>query len=248
MKANPDYLERLVELSHAAAFKGDRKSAREVLYSYAIGAKWSSETLRARWDGGAAPLTWWHGLWPPARPPLNCLDPDDARAFITYLEGRGLARSTVKSYRVGADALTKALRESARLPFNKDPLYHPFRDVRPTPKPLGKRPEVDTTKLEAIYGEHLRQRIKLEVLLALLDLGLSVPEACSRRWRDVDLEKCKLVRCSGAKVTLGADAVVALEAQWLKQPEYRRDGYYKVLAWSPDSARRWLKRVKASDA
>lgn len=227
--------------SHNAAYSGDSKLARRILRDYGIDKRWSSETLRARWDGAAALLAWWRDLPPAARPPLHNLTQDDARAFITALEQRGLARSTIKSYRVGADAMTRALRWAWLIPVGEDPHYRPFEMVYPKPKQRAV-PEVDQVKLEAL-PEGLR-RSKLKVLVALLELGLSVPEACSRKWGAIDPERRTLRRVTGEQVALGVPALEALEALWWAQAKYRRDRYFTALGWSPDSARRWLKKIK----
>ncbi len=230
--------------SHNVAYSGDSKPARRLLREYGSDKRWSGETIRARWDGAAALIGWWHDLPPAVRPPLHQLTQDDARAFITALEQRGLARSTIKSYRVGADAMTRALRWAWLIPVGEDPHYRTFEEVQPKPKQRAV-PEVDQVKLEAL-PEGLR-RIKLEALVALLELGLSVPETCSQKWGSIDLEKRKLWRISGGQVALGVPAVQALEALWWAQAKSRRDGYYTALGWSPDSARRWLKKVKVDD-
>jgi integrase len=227
--------------SHNVAYSGDKRLARRVLREYSIDKRWSDETLRARWDGAAALLTWWRDLPPAMRPPLHQLTQDDAQAFVTSLEQRGLARSTIKSYRVGADAMTRALRWAWQIPVGEDPHYRPFEKVQPKPKRRA-MPAVDQMKLEAL-PQGLR-RIKLEVLLTLLDLGLSVPEACSQKWGSINLEKRTLWRVRGGKVALGVSALEALEKLWRAQAKYRRDGYYTALGWSPHSARRWLKKVR----
>ncbi len=235
------FVEQLQADSHNVAYSGDSKLARMLLRDYGIDKRWSNETLRARWDGAAALLGWWRDLPPAARPPLHKLTQDDARTFITSLEQRGLARSTIKSYRVGADAMTRAVRWAWVIPVGEDPHYRPFEDVQPKPKQRAV-PAVDQVKLEAL-PQDLR-RIKLEVLVALLDLGLSVPEACSRKWGSIDPERRTLRRVTGEQVALGVPALEALEALWRAQAKYRRDRYFTALGWSPDSARRWLKKVR----
>lgn len=103
------FAEQRQDDSHNVAYSGDSKLARMLLREYGIDKRWSNETLRARWDGTTALLGWWRDLPPAARPPLHKLIQDDARAFITSLEQRGLARSTIKSYRVGANSTCDAL-------------------------------------------------------------------------------------------------------------------------------------------
>ena len=228
--------------SRDVAYSGDKSLARRVLREYGGYKRWSKETCRVRWDGAAALLGWWSALPLEARPPLHQLSQDDARAFITSLEKRGLVRSTIKSYRVGADALTQALRWGWDIPYREDPNYAPFEGVQPKPKQRP-TPHVDCTRL-AVIPVSLR-RTKLEALLALLALGLSVPEACEVRWSAIDLERRTLRRADGRQVTLGVPALQAVGALWVKQAKYRRDGYYPALGWSSDSARRWLKKVLA---
>lgn len=227
--------------SHEVAYSGNKKLARRLLHDYGIDKQWSNETLRARWDGAAALLDWWRTLPPAMRPPLNSLTQDDARAFITSLERRGLARSTIKSYRVGADAITRAVRWAWVIPVGEDPHYRPFERVQPRPKPRAV-PKVDQAKLEAL-PQDLR-RAKLKALLALLELGLSVPGACSCTWGMIDFSKRTLRRPGGRQVALGVPAVRALEALWWAQAKYRQNVYYTALAWSPDTARKWLKKVR----
>ncbi len=227
--------------SHEIAFTGNKTCARRLLRDYGFDKRWSNETLRARWDGAAALLDWWRALPPAMRPPLNSLNQDDARAFIASLERRGLARSTIKSYRVGADALTQAVRWAWEMPVGEDPHYRPFEGVQPRPKPRAV-PQLDQAKLEAL--PHDQRRTKLEVLLALLDLGLSVPEACSCTWAMIDVSTRALTRPGARRVALGVPAVRALEALWWAQAEYRRNVYYTALAWSPETARKWLKKVR----
>ena len=117
-------------MGYAAAYQGDYVEAKSLLTARTKSR--NPETLRARWDGAAALLGWWHKLEVSQRPPLDRLKDEDAQAFIHSLEDRGLARSTIKSYRVGASALTKAIRW-AQDPRNSYiyPAYDPFRDARP---------------------------------------------------------------------------------------------------------------------
>jgi hypothetical protein len=227
--------------SHNVAYSGDKRAANRLLHDYGIEKQWSRETLRARWNGAAALLDWWGALPPAMRPPFNNLTESDARAFITSLEQRGLARSTIKSYRVGADALTRAVRWAWVIPIGEDPHYRPFEGVQPRPKARA-IPMIDQAKLEALPKD--LRRAKLELLLALLELKLSVPEACSRTWGMVDLNRRTLTRATGKQVALGVPAVQALEALWWAQAKYRQDLYYTALGWSPYSARRWLKKIK----
>lgn len=101
---------KLQDHALAASRYGDIKSARYVLRHHADRKRWCDETFRARWDGAAALLAWWYTLESVAKPPLDDLKPEDARAFLSYLETQGLARSTMKGYRTGAAAFTSALR------------------------------------------------------------------------------------------------------------------------------------------
>lgn len=227
--------------SHEVAFTGNKKLAHRLLREYGIDKQWSNETVRARWDGAAALLNWWRELPEAMRPPLNSLNQGDARAFITSLERRGLARSTIKSYRIGADAMTRAVRWAWTIPVGEDPHYRPFEGVQPKPKPRAV-PKLDQAKLEAL--PHDLRRAKLEGLLALLELGLSVSEACLCTWGMIDFGKRTLRRPGGRQVALGVPAVGALETLWWTQAEYRRNVYYTALAWSPETARKWLKKVR----
>ncbi len=113
----------------AASRYGEVASARHVLRHLADRRRWCDETFRARWDGAAALLSWWHTLEPVTRPPLADLSADDAKAFLDWLETQGLARATTKGYRSGAVALTSALRACREHPVVFDPAYSPFKGV-----------------------------------------------------------------------------------------------------------------------
>lgn len=124
----------LPELARLAAFEGDLDAARYVLRWYADLRGWTDETFRARWDGASALLGWWHELDAPERPPLDDLTENDARNFMADLEAQALARTTVKGYRHGASALTKALRAVRTLPPSFDGDYDPFKGILLKPK------------------------------------------------------------------------------------------------------------------
>ncbi len=67
---------------------------------------------------------------------------------------------------------------------------------------------VNKTKLAAL--PHNLRRLKLAAQLALLERGLSVPEACSGRWQVIGLERRTLMRVGGRQVILGVQALEAL--------------------------------------
>lgn len=230
----------LAEQCYNAAYKGSRRDAKAVLRAFGLThCRWTPETVRARWDGAAAFIDWWHSLEPSKRPPLDDLHGGNARAFIRFLENKGLSRATIKSYRAGASALTKALRWGRGVHEQEVP-YDPFRGILPAlsePKP----PQIDRTRLEAL-DDH-RARAKLEALLTLLDLGLSIPEACTRYWSDVSLERRELVRYHRERIEVSADAIGALERLWAALPKEGRSRNRRIFGWSPDTARRWLKRI-----
>lgn len=231
----------LTEQSYAAAYKGSRRDAKAVLHTYGLTyCRWTPETMRARWDGAAALLDWWLALEPSKRPPLDNLHGGNARAFISTLENKGLARSTIKSYRVGASALTKALRWGSGAYEQATMTYDPFRDILPA-LTEHKPPQIDRTKLEAI-DDH-RARAKLEALLTLLALGLTTPEACTRYWSDVSLERRELTRYHFKRIEIGVDAIGALERLWAVLPKEGRSRNRRIFRWSPDTARRWLKQI-----
>ena len=75
--------------------------------------------------------------------------------------------------------------------------------------------------------------------MALLKLGLSVPEVCSRSWRDVNLQDRLIVRYKGRCLKYGVEVVAALEGL----PPQRYGGQ-RLLGWQPDTARAWLRRVQ----
>jgi hypothetical protein len=71
-------------------------------------------------------------------------------------------------------------------------------------------------------------------------LGLSLPEACSRTWRDVTIEERRLIGYRNRFITLGAQAVSAFE----ELDEYTPPRLASTrLLWKPGTARRWLKAV-----
>lgn len=232
----------LLTQSNAAAYKGSRRDAKRVLQTYGLTYRhWTPETLRARWDGAAALLDWWHALEPSKRPPLDDLHGGNARSFINTLEKKGLSRSTIKGYRMGASALTKALRWGCREEDQATTTYDPFRDILPA-LTEHQPPQIDRAKLEAI-GD-IRTRAKLEALIALLDLGLSVPEACTRHWSDVSIERRVLTRYHLKRIEIHAEAIGALKELWKVSTKARQSSACRVLGWSPDTARRWLKTIQ----
>lgn len=229
------------EQRYAAAYEGNYLHAKSILYDYGLRhCQWSRETLRARWDGAAALMDWWHAQEPFKRPPLDDLQVDDARAFISTLECKGLARTTIKSYRTGASALTKAIRWS-RGHKGEYPVYDPFKNALPAPIKR-KVPQVDRMKLEALGDE--RTRAKLEALLTLLNLGLGIPEACTLYWSDVNLEKRELTRYHKKHITIHTEAIQALKALWSVLPKAGQSRGRRIFGWSADTARRWLKVIR----
>ena len=234
----------LMTCAHSAARSGDWEAAHYVLRWYGDMKHWTSETFRARWDGAASLLDWWHEREPALRPPLDRLTKEDAQTFLAWLEARGLSRLTIKGYRVGARALTKALRGASTSPTNLDTNYDPFREVSLSPL---KRPQpwtdIDPAAIETLTP---RQRDRLELLLALLASGLSVPEACTRCWRHVQMRERRVVGYHHRTVRLNAAAVTALErlGEGVSEADWR--GEVRLVGWSPATARRWLKRGSAS--
>jgi hypothetical protein len=232
----------LLEQSRATAYSGSRRDAKMVLQTYGLThRRWTTETMRARWDGAAALLDWWHALEPSKRPPLDNLRGGNARAFISTLEKKGLTRSTIKGYRMGASALTKALHWGCGGQEQPDTTYNPFRDILPA-QTEHKPPQIDREKLEAI--DDIRTRAKLEALLALLNLGLSVPEACTRYWSDVSIRRRELTRYHRQRIEIHAEAVEALETLWAVLPRSCQSANRRIFGWTADTARRWLKGVR----
>jgi integrase len=229
---------RLQDCAFAASRYGDIKSARYVLRHHADRKRWCDETLRARWDGATALLNWWHVLDPVERPPLDDLKREDARAFLSYLETQGLARSTMKGYRTGASAFTCALRGYQERPVVFDHDYAPFKDVFITPvkKPLNPRQDLELDEVASPLA-----RARLELLFALTALGMSLPEVCSRRWGDVNLKDRIIVGYRGRCLGYGVDVVTALEALLALRP--KQHGGQWMLGWQADTAGSWLKWV-----
>ena len=89
-------------------------------------------------------------------------------------------------------------------------------------------------------------RRRLELLLALLALGLSLPEVCACRWSEVDLKARFVLGYKQRKVHFGVPAALAFE-RFLRLHKKEPPNYARVLGWMPDTARRWLKRVEAAD-
>ncbi len=83
MTTLPDY-------AHAAAHRGVRIYAWYVLLVYGDYQKWTDETRRARWDGAASLLNWWHEQDTITRPPLDNLNADDVRDYMGWLESARL--------------------------------------------------------------------------------------------------------------------------------------------------------------
>ena len=235
-KTLPDY-------ARSAAHHGDRYSARHVLLVYGDLQRWSDETRRARWDGAASLLGWWHEQDEILRPPLDNLSTEDARAYLHWLEIQGLACSTIRGYRSGARALTKALRGTRTLPIKFDARYDPFAGIQLSKltKPV---PTASKEVLEQMVSPLLRAR--LELLLALLALGLSIPEVCTRRWFEVDLRARFVLGYKERKVQFGVPAALAFE-RFLRLHKKEPPNYARVLGWTPNTVRRWLKRVGAAD-
>lgn len=218
-----------------ATYGGDRKSARYVLRDYADRKGWADETFRARWDGASALLFWWDTLDREVRPPLGALDGDDARAFIAALEVQGLSRATIRGYRSGAHALTRALHNLVAAPTG---MYDPFKGV--TLSPPRRVHELDPAWLAQ---EKPLTVLRLELLVALLNLGMSVPEACAARRSDLVLERRLLYGYRQRMVKLGARAVSAYAALTDATPSSRCLGWMRLLGWSADTARRHLNGV-----
>lgn len=164
-------MSKLHDHARRAAYYGDRRSARFVLRTYADRKGWANETFRARWDGASALLSWWDTLDEEVRPPLGALDGDDAQVFVADLEAQGLSRTTIRGYRAGASVLTPALHE---LSASAETAYNPFKGVSLSPP---KRVyELDPKLL----GRQKRlTALRLELLVALSNLGVSVPEVCA---------------------------------------------------------------------
>lgn len=220
-----------------AAYGGDRESARYVLRNYADRRGWADETFRARWDGASALLSWWDALDTEMRPPLCALDGDDARAFVAYLEDQGLASTTIRGYRAGASVLTRALHE----PSASSAAYNPFKAV--TLSPPKRVYELDPALLAR---EKPLTVFRLELLVALLNLGMSVPEVCAARRSDLVLERRLLYGYKQRMVKLGARAVLAYAALTDAVLPSCRHGWSRLLGWNADTARRHLQRTLLS--
>ena len=234
---------KLQDHALAASRHGTLGGAQYVLRHHADHKRWCDETLRARWDGAAALLAWWHALEPVERPPLDDLKSEDARAFLLHLETQGLARSTMKGYRIGAAALTCALRAYRDRPGVFDQDYAPFNNVYITPI---KKPSPNLRQdLELDGVASPLARARLELLSALTALGMSLPEVCSRRWGDVNLKDRIIVGYRGRCLGYGVDVVTALEALFALRPQYH--GAQWLLGWQADTARSWLRWLRAGE-
>jgi len=225
----------------AAARHGDMESARYVLRYVADHKRWCDETLRARWDGAAALLTWWYELDSTLRPPLDDLNAADARAFLEHLQAQGLARSTMKGYRTGAAAISCALRACRERPVTFEHGYAPFAGIYLPPLKRSSVGLAAIRELELDVIDSPLARVRLELLLALMALGMSLPEVCSRRWREVNFKDRLLVGYRGRCLRFGVDVVAPLDALLALRPLHY-DGQ-RVLGWQPETAKRWLKQV-----
>lgn len=230
---------RLLEYARLASYNGHVQAAHYVLRWYADRQAWTDETFRARWDGASALLVWWGELAETARPPLDNLSQRDALAFLDCLAERGLAKTTIRGYRSGASALTKALRGARTLPASFDVQYAPFKSVHPV-RTSHRTLLVNTHRLHNLPPA---ARARLELLLALLALGMSVPEVCACAWHDIDTNKRFLLGYHKRYVTLGVPAVKAL-TQLLEIRPRKGDYAERLLGWNADTARFWLKRIE----
>ena len=235
MTTLPDY-------AYAAAYHGTRLYARYILLVYGDYQRWTDETRRARWDGAASLLAWWHEQDKTTRPPLDNLNAEDVGDYLRWLETQGLARSTMRGYRCGARALTKALHGARSLPVRFDPSYDPFMSVQLS---RVKKPVLTVSKERLEQIESPLARARLELLLALLDLGMSVPEVCACRWFEVNLTNRTVLGYRQRLIRLGAPAVEALTQLLKAQPEPDLKSPKRMLGWNPDTARRWLKQVQS---
>ena len=227
-----------------ASLKGDLESAHYVLRHLADRKRWCDETFRARWDGAAALLSWWHTLNPVMRPPLDDLKADDARAFIDHLEAQSLGRSTIKGYRTGAAALTYALRACRTWPVAFNQSYAPFSNLYPSTlrQPSYHLPSKDDLELRFSSVTSPLARARLELLLALMALGMSLPEVCSRRWGDINQADRLIVGYRGRVLKYGVEVITALAARsTLKPLRYKGE---RVLGWTAATARGWLRRLE----
>ncbi len=228
-------MSRLHEHVQRVVHQGDREAARYVLRYYADRKGWTDETFRARWDGVGALLMWWDALDPTSRPPLGALDGDDARAFLTELEARGLARTTIRGYRAGARALIRVLNDFSTIPTDT---ADPFKDVALLPpKRIYKLDPALLSQQKPLTA------LRLELLVALLNLGMSVPEICSCRRFDLELKQRRLLGYRKRSVKLGVTALVACTKLTGARPLQNERPWSRLLGWNADTARRHLKAV-----
>lgn len=123
--------------------------------------------------------------------------------------------------------------------FDQD--YAPFKNVHVTPikKPSpNPRQDLDLHEVASPLA-----RARLELLLALMSLNMSLPEVCSRCWGDVNLKDRIIVGYRGRCLGYGVDVVSALETLLTLRP--RHHGAQWMLGWQADTARSWLKWVRA---
>ena len=228
-------MSRLHEHAHRVIYEGDREAARYVLRCYADRKGWTDETFRARWDGVSALLIWWDALDPTSRPPLGALDGDDARAFLTELEARGLARTTIRGYRSGARALVCALHNFGTLPTGT---VDPFKDVALLPP---KR--IYQLNPALLSQQKPLTALRLELLVALLNLGMSIPEICACRRFDFEFKYRRLFGYKKRSVKLGATAMAACTKRIDATPSLNERTWLRLLGWNADTARRYLNEV-----
>ena len=205
----------------------DPLAARRLLREYGSTQGWAPETVRSRVDGADRLLYWCRLLAFPK--PLEHFSRVDALRFAEHLRDEGLARATRRGYVYGARTLLRALNWAMQVKPDCDP----FAGV--TIEPQGRDYALGGLDLTRLYNP--RAAVKLRALAALGEIGVSLPQACELTWTQVDLTRGVIAGRRGP-IQMSVAVVQALE----RLP--RTDG--RVLGWTPDTARLWVKCARAA--
>ena len=219
---------RLGDLARLASHHGDVAAIRELVTMFGHSKRWSPETSRSRIDGALALARWWRTV--PYRPPLDCLGTHDAQGFLAWLEDEKFRPSTRRGYRRGASTLFRAIRWAHYDYAPNDPFFNLRMQRR---KPTVRVPDLDYSRVSP------RVARKLEILVALMRLGLSLPQACFLEWRHIDLRYAEIFTGT-IRATIDERALRALSTL----PKGPVHGHAPALGWTPDTARKHVKSAK----
>lgn len=219
---------------------GDYRKAYALLVFYGQVKRWQQETIRARWDGAKALLDWWHTLSPVTRPALAQVVPQDLAGFLSFLAARNLTASTFKAYVIGAKALLRVIKVHPR----EASTYDPFKGLKSLKEHTARAKRVYDLSEAQLASLKLpkAKEVKLRLLIALVNLGMTIPEVCSRTWANLILAEQFLEGYHQRQLRLGQQAQFAL--QQFKKYYPPQKSFYQLIPWSAETARKWVKRVR----